>query len=154
MNGLADLKTFARRYAEAWCSQNPESVAAFFAENGSLTVKRRTARRWTSGDYQGSARLHARFSGHGRDGGQAVARLGRNEVSLDVDRNQHRHPRHGETRSNQRLRTLEDRQRRTHRRIERPFRQRRVRTPAQARSRLEPKIISTLESPLKKNAHI
>ena len=38
MNGLADLKTFARRYAEAWCSQNPESVAAFFAENGSISI--------------------------------------------------------------------------------------------------------------------
>jgi predicted ester cyclase len=29
---------FAARYAEAWCSQKPESVAAFFAENGSLSV--------------------------------------------------------------------------------------------------------------------
>ncbi len=27
-----------KRYAKAWCSQNPESVAAFFAENGSLSV--------------------------------------------------------------------------------------------------------------------
>jgi steroid delta-isomerase-like uncharacterized protein len=33
-----DLTKFAQRYAKAWCSQNPESVAAFFAENGSLTV--------------------------------------------------------------------------------------------------------------------
>ncbi len=38
MNDLTDLKTFAKRYGEAWCSQNPESVAAFFAENGSLSV--------------------------------------------------------------------------------------------------------------------
>ena len=38
MNDLTDLKKFAKRYAEAWCSQNPESVAAFFAENGSLSV--------------------------------------------------------------------------------------------------------------------
>jgi predicted ester cyclase len=38
MNDLAELAEFARRYAEAWCSQNPESVAAFFAENGSLSV--------------------------------------------------------------------------------------------------------------------
>ena len=38
MNDLAKINTFAKRYAEAWCSQNPESVAAFFAENGSLTV--------------------------------------------------------------------------------------------------------------------
>ena len=29
---------FAKRYAKAWCSQNPESVASFFAENGSLSV--------------------------------------------------------------------------------------------------------------------
>jgi predicted ester cyclase len=33
-----NLSEFARRYAEAWCSQNPQSVAAFFAENGSLKV--------------------------------------------------------------------------------------------------------------------
>ena len=32
------LTEFAARYAKAWCSQNPESVAAFFAENASLTV--------------------------------------------------------------------------------------------------------------------
>ena len=38
MNGLAELTEFAKRYAKAWCSQNPESVAAFFAENGSLNV--------------------------------------------------------------------------------------------------------------------
>jgi len=38
MNDLAELTTFAKRYAEAWCSQNPESVVAFFAENGSLSV--------------------------------------------------------------------------------------------------------------------
>jgi uncharacterized protein (TIGR02246 family) len=38
MNDLAELTTFAKRYAKTWCSQNPESVAAFFAENGSLSV--------------------------------------------------------------------------------------------------------------------
>jgi hypothetical protein len=32
------LIRFAKRYAEAWCSQSPDSVAAFFAENGSLSV--------------------------------------------------------------------------------------------------------------------
>src|SRR5437868_10050344 len=32
------LKEFANRYAEAWCSQNPESVAAFFAERGSISI--------------------------------------------------------------------------------------------------------------------
>jgi predicted ester cyclase len=38
MNDSARLTDFAQRYAQAWCSQNPESVAAFHAENGSLTV--------------------------------------------------------------------------------------------------------------------
>ena len=38
MNDLAKITTFAKRYAEAWRSLNPESVAAFFAENGSLRV--------------------------------------------------------------------------------------------------------------------
>src|SRR6266576_7282418 len=32
------LKEFANRYAKAWCSQNPESVAAFFAERGSISI--------------------------------------------------------------------------------------------------------------------
>jgi uncharacterized protein (TIGR02246 family) len=35
---IDELSKFAARYAKAWCSQNPESVAAFFAENGSLSV--------------------------------------------------------------------------------------------------------------------
>ena len=38
MNDLAELNKFATRYAKAWCSQNAASVAAFFAENGSLSV--------------------------------------------------------------------------------------------------------------------
>jgi uncharacterized protein (TIGR02246 family) len=33
-----ELSEFAKRYAKAWCSQNPESVAAFYAEDGSLSV--------------------------------------------------------------------------------------------------------------------
>jgi SnoaL-like polyketide cyclase len=33
-----ELTKFAQRYAKAWCSQNPDSVAAFHAENGSLRV--------------------------------------------------------------------------------------------------------------------
>jgi uncharacterized protein (TIGR02246 family) len=32
------LTQFAQRYAKAWCSQDPEKVAAFYAENGSLSV--------------------------------------------------------------------------------------------------------------------
>ena len=33
-----ELTRFAQRYAKAWCSQNPESVAAFFAERGSISI--------------------------------------------------------------------------------------------------------------------
>lgn len=32
------MKSFATRYTAAWCSQDPASVAAFFAETGSLTI--------------------------------------------------------------------------------------------------------------------
>ena len=38
MRDFAELTSFANRYAQAWCSENPESVAAFFAANGSLCV--------------------------------------------------------------------------------------------------------------------
>jgi hypothetical protein len=34
----SQLEDFGRRYTAAWCSQNPASVAAFFAENGSLKI--------------------------------------------------------------------------------------------------------------------
>lgn len=32
------LREFGRKYTAAWCSQNAASVAAFFAEGGSLKV--------------------------------------------------------------------------------------------------------------------
>ncbi len=35
---MTDLTNFAKRYASAWCSQSPEAVAAFYAENGVITV--------------------------------------------------------------------------------------------------------------------
>jgi steroid delta-isomerase-like uncharacterized protein len=38
MNDPAELDKFANRYAKAWCSQRPESVAAFFAEHGSISI--------------------------------------------------------------------------------------------------------------------
>ena len=38
MNDRAELDKFANRYAKAWCSQDPESVAAFFAERGSISI--------------------------------------------------------------------------------------------------------------------
>jgi SnoaL-like domain len=33
-----ELTKFAQLYADAWCSQDPERVAAFYAKNGSITV--------------------------------------------------------------------------------------------------------------------
>lgn len=38
MNDPARLIAFATRYAQAWCSQSGDKVAAFYAEKGSLTV--------------------------------------------------------------------------------------------------------------------
>jgi steroid delta-isomerase-like uncharacterized protein len=34
----ARLLEFGKQYTEAWCSQNPASVAAFYAENGALKI--------------------------------------------------------------------------------------------------------------------
>jgi predicted ester cyclase len=33
-----ELEKFAERYPKAWCGRNPESVAAFFAERGSISI--------------------------------------------------------------------------------------------------------------------
>ena len=33
-----ELQKFAAHYAKAWCSQDPENVAAFFAERGSISI--------------------------------------------------------------------------------------------------------------------
>ena len=38
MDNLAELIKFAQHYAKAWCSQNPENVAAFFAKRGSISI--------------------------------------------------------------------------------------------------------------------
>ncbi|HJY52577.1 MAG TPA: ester cyclase [Candidatus Udaeobacter sp.] len=38
MNDLTKLQKFAQHYAKAWCSQDPKKVAAFFAENGSISI--------------------------------------------------------------------------------------------------------------------
>ena len=34
----ARLRDFATKYTAAWCSQDPASVASFFAQDGSLTI--------------------------------------------------------------------------------------------------------------------
>jgi predicted ester cyclase len=35
---MSELDDFASCYAKAWCSQDPEKVAAFFAERGSISI--------------------------------------------------------------------------------------------------------------------
>ena len=35
---MSELNDFASRYAKAWCTQDPEKVAAFFAERGSISI--------------------------------------------------------------------------------------------------------------------
>jgi predicted ester cyclase len=35
---MTELVDFAKRHAKVWCSQDPDSVAAFYAENGSLSI--------------------------------------------------------------------------------------------------------------------
>src|SRR5690242_10465436 len=38
MNDVTLLQDFAARYAYAWCSQDPEKVAAFYAKSASVSV--------------------------------------------------------------------------------------------------------------------
>lgn len=38
MPEIAKLRDFAERYTAAWCSQNPQSVAAFFSPEGVLNI--------------------------------------------------------------------------------------------------------------------
>jgi predicted ester cyclase len=38
MNDRAELEKFAQRYADAWCSRDPEKVAAFYAKDGKISV--------------------------------------------------------------------------------------------------------------------
>ena len=38
MNDQTKLEQFAQQYAEAWCSHDPEKVAAFYAKDGLISV--------------------------------------------------------------------------------------------------------------------
>jgi predicted ester cyclase len=40
---MSELDDFASRYAKAWCSQDPDKVAAFFAERGSISINNGSA---------------------------------------------------------------------------------------------------------------
>ena len=39
-----ELNDFAERYANAWCSHNPEAVVAFYTKNASISVNNATPR--------------------------------------------------------------------------------------------------------------
>jgi predicted ester cyclase len=41
MNDQAELRNFAQRYADAWCTHDPERVAAFYAKGASISVNDR-----------------------------------------------------------------------------------------------------------------
>lgn len=45
---IYDLEIFARGYAQAWCSQRPNFVSSFFAEDGELTVNNGKTAKGTS----------------------------------------------------------------------------------------------------------
>ena len=135
MNDLTVLKKFAKRYAEAWCSQDPDKVAAFFVERGSISIN----------------------DGPPAVGRAAIAREAQafmitfRDMVVTFDKLEPR----GDTTAfhwtltgtntgpggtGNRVRIsgyelVEDRQRRSNRRFVRPFRQGGVRTSAQARSR-------------------
>jgi predicted ester cyclase len=38
MLDAAELTDFAKRYAQAWCSRDPQAVVAFYAKNASISV--------------------------------------------------------------------------------------------------------------------
>jgi hypothetical protein len=38
MDEPAELRNFAQRYADAWCSHDPEKVAAFYSKGASIAV--------------------------------------------------------------------------------------------------------------------
>jgi predicted ester cyclase len=38
MDDDSELTKFAKRYAEAWCGQDPEKVAAFYTKSGTISV--------------------------------------------------------------------------------------------------------------------
>ena len=120
------LTEFATRYAKAWCSQNPESVAAFFAENASLTVN--------GGPPTPPLQIARGFM---RDFPDMIVTFDKLEprgdqtaVPLDTNRNQHG-PSGTGNKFGSAATSCGRLTRRPHRGIERPLRRRGVRSPAE-----------------------
>ncbi len=98
----SELTDFATRHAAAWSGQNPEDLASFYAEDGSLTVN-------AGGPSVGRAAI-ASMAGQFMEAFpdmvvkmESVSREQPGDVSLDVDRNEHRPWRYRQARSNQRI---------------------------------------------------
>src|SRR2546428_3667240 len=108
MNDAAELTKFAKLYAEAWCSQDPESVAAFFAENGWLSVNDGPPAVGRAAIAREAQAFMTTFPDMIVTMDKVVHDEEGTKFHWTLTGNQHRAGRHGKTRSNQRLRTLED----------------------------------------------
>jgi steroid delta-isomerase-like uncharacterized protein len=77
----SELTDFATRYAAAWSSQNPEDLASFYAEDGSLTVNAgkpsvgRAAIAATAGEYmEAFPDMVVKMDSVSREGGRVTFR--------------------------------------------------------------------------------
>ena len=116
------LTDFGTRYAAAWSSQNPVSLASFYTENGSLTVN-------GGAPSVGRKAITETARGFMTAFPDMVVKMdevepGRQprDLSLDVDRYKHRPRRHWQTRSYSRVRGVDDGSRRSDRGVEGPVR--------------------------------
>jgi uncharacterized protein (TIGR02246 family) len=118
----ARLRDFAARYTAAWCSQNAPSVAACYAQDGSLTVNggtpavgRKAITELAQGFMSSFPDLRVLLD-------DILIKGDRPEIPLDTDRHQHWAGRDRTPSSHQPLRSVEDRRRRAHCRVAGPFR--------------------------------
>jgi hypothetical protein len=59
---LAKLRDFAASYTAAWCSRNASSVAAFYSQDGLLSVNRGTPAVGRKAITDGGARIYVQLS--------------------------------------------------------------------------------------------
>ena len=110
MNDLAKITTFATRYAEAWCSQDSEKVAAFFSETGSISINNGPPAVGRVAIAKEAQAFMTTFPDMVVMMDKVVHDEEGTKFHWTLTGTEHRTGRHGQTRSNQRLRTLEDRQ--------------------------------------------
>ena len=90
-----ELTDFGTRYAAAWSSQHPVSLASFYSENGSLTVNGSAPSVGRTAIRDGSW-IHDRVPRYGCEDGPSQPGRQPCNISLDVDRHEHRPTRHWE----------------------------------------------------------